>query len=397
MSQASGTDAAEDQLTHNAEQPPPQIDAVGPIEEEKLNIEPLAELPPGISNVGPSQPSGPHIQGSAPNVPPVGDSAPEGGKVVSEKDQPTLSELANVMKQVLDIPQDSTIALKIGKDKRSRFWGVYKRVAEEHDGESLERYTTDMDIVLIFSGLLSAVSTGFIVAMESNLNSDPSDTTNVLLKQLVQIGLGNLAKVGTAPADPASTWSPSASAVRIQLVAYASLLMSLLAAFGAVLGKQWLGYYKSNRYGRGSEEERGKRRQEKFDGIVTWYFDAVVQSFPVILQISLLLFGIALGADMWYDQLSIAWVIIATTVFGFLFDSLTVMPCLISPACPFQTPTLTMLRMLRINRVLRLMFKRASSYSQQLTKSLHGVLKRLLGIVTAVFRGPVHAIGAFAE
>ncbi|KAG1862342.1 uncharacterized protein F5891DRAFT_910962, partial [Suillus fuscotomentosus] len=96
-----------------------------------------------------------------------------------------------------------------------------------------------MDIVLIFSGLFSAVSTGFIVAMESNLSPDPSDTTNYLLKQLVQIGLGNLAEAGTAPADPASTWSPSASAVRIQLVAYASLSMSLLAAFGAVLGKQW--------------------------------------------------------------------------------------------------------------------------------------------------------------
>ncbi|KAG1808764.1 hypothetical protein EV424DRAFT_1424646, partial [Suillus variegatus] len=110
---------------------------------------------------------------------------------------------------------------------------------------------------------------------------------------------------------------------------------------------------------------------------------------------------------MWCDQPSIAWVIIATTVFGFLFYSLTVMACLISPACPFQTPTSMMLRMLRIDRVLRLVFKRASSYSQQLTKSLHGVsgmLKRLLGIVrsgctrfSAVFRGPVHAIGAFAE
>ncbi|KAG1902437.1 uncharacterized protein F5891DRAFT_1106962, partial [Suillus fuscotomentosus] len=330
MSQASGTDDAEDQLSYNAEQPPLQIDAEGFIEEEEIYF-PLAKLPPGISNAGPSQPSGPHVQGSTPNVPPVGDLAPEGGKVVADKDQPTLSELANVMKQVLDILQDSTIASKIGKDKRSRFWGVYKRVAEEHDGEFLERYTTDMDIVLIFSGLFSAVSTGFIVAMESNLNHDPSDTTNALLKQIVQIGLGNLAEAGTAPVDPGSTWSPSALAVRIQLVAYASLSMSLLAAFGAVLGKQWLGYYKSNRYGRGSEEERGKRRQEKFDGIVTWYFDAVVQCFPVILQISLLLFGIALGANMWYEQRSIAWVIIATTVFGFLFYSLTVMACLMSP------------------------------------------------------------------
>jgi hypothetical protein len=54
------------------------------------------------------------------------------------------------MRQVLDVLQDSTIASKSGKDNRSRFWGVYKRVAEEHDGEFLERYTGDMDIVLVF-------------------------------------------------------------------------------------------------------------------------------------------------------------------------------------------------------------------------------------------------------
>ncbi|KAG2130553.1 hypothetical protein BD769DRAFT_1573959, partial [Suillus cothurnatus] len=181
------------------------------------------------------------------------------------------------MKQVLDVLQDSTIASKSGKDNRSRFWGVYKRVAEEHDGEFLERYTGDMDIVLVFSGLFSAVSTSFIVAMESNLSPDPSETTNALLTQLVQIGLGNFTAAGTTPVNPTSTWLPSAPLLRIHMVAYASLSMSLLAAFGAVLGKQWLGYYKSNRYGRGSQEERGKRRQEKFDGLVTWYFDAVVQ------------------------------------------------------------------------------------------------------------------------
>ncbi|KAG1799578.1 uncharacterized protein BJ212DRAFT_1288026, partial [Suillus subaureus] len=143
------------------------------------------------------------------------------------------------MRQVLDVLQDSTVASKIGKDKRSRFWGVYKRVAEEHDGEFLERYTGDMDIVLVFSGLFSAVSTSFIVAMEANLSPDPSDTTNALLKQLVYIGLGNLAAAGSTPADPVSTLSPPAPTLWIQTIAYASLSMSLLAAFGAVLGKQW--------------------------------------------------------------------------------------------------------------------------------------------------------------
>ncbi|KAG2151282.1 uncharacterized protein EDB93DRAFT_1140474, partial [Suillus bovinus] len=77
------------------------------------------------------------------------------------------------------------------------------------------------------------------------------------------------------------------------------------------------------------------------------------------------------------------------------------MASLISPACPFQTPVSTVLYMLRINRVLRPVFKRAFSYFRQ----LHGgVLQQLLGIVRSrwtrlseVLAGPVHATGAFAR
>jgi hypothetical protein len=60
------------------------------------------------------------------------------------------------MKQVLDVLKDSTIVSKSGKDKRSRFWGQYKRVAEEHDDEFLERYNGDMDIVLVFVSFTSS-------------------------------------------------------------------------------------------------------------------------------------------------------------------------------------------------------------------------------------------------
>jgi hypothetical protein len=59
------------------------------------------------------------------------------------------------MKQVLDVLKDSTIASRDGKDNRSRFWGLYKRVAEEHDDEFLERYNSDMDIVLVFVSFTS--------------------------------------------------------------------------------------------------------------------------------------------------------------------------------------------------------------------------------------------------
>ncbi|KAG1802367.1 hypothetical protein EV424DRAFT_1584787 [Suillus variegatus] len=292
-SKASSTNGAEDKRAHTDEQPASEQNTPGPPQDSD-------------PNTGLSQSSKPREQENTSKAALDDNLPPQTESIVAEKDQPnpSLNELTRSLRRRL--------ARTIGPVSG----GVYKRVAEEHDDEFLERYTTDMDIILIFSGLFSAVSTPFIVAMESDLSPGPSDTTNALLKQLVRIGLDNLTQAGPTPKEPST------------------LSMSLLTAFGAAMGKQ---YCKSNKYSRSLQEEQGKRRQEKFDGLTAWYFDGVVQSFPVLLQISLLLFRTALGAKMWCEQSSIAWVIISTTDFGFLFYSLTVMACLISPACPFQT------------------------------------------------------------
>ncbi|KAG1860930.1 hypothetical protein F4604DRAFT_1626711, partial [Suillus subluteus] len=241
----SSTDAKDQRIhTDSADEQP----ALGPLEdsEENENGGPSAvKQPSRDSNTGPSeQPSEPHEQESASKVALDGDLASRAGKVVADKDQPTLNELADTMKKVLEVLQNSTIVPKTQSDKdiRSRFWETYRQVAEERDSGFLERSHSDMKNILLISGLFSATITSFIVAMESILSPDPSDTTNALLTQLVHIGLGNLTAAGSTPANPAPTWSPAVPDVGIQMIAYASLSMSLLAAFGAVLGKQWLGY-----------------------------------------------------------------------------------------------------------------------------------------------------------
>ena len=123
---------------------------------------------------------------------------------------------------------------------------------------------------MLKAGLFATVNTAFIIAM----NPNPSDTTNILLTQLIQANTG-VAAVSEPPMLPQTViWSQS--------LAYASLSLSLLAAFGAMLGKQWLAHYKSNRFGHGSLEERGRHRQNKLYGLEVWQLDAVLRSFPVI-------------------------------------------------------------------------------------------------------------------
>lgn len=74
---------------------------------------------------------------------------------------------------------------------------------------------------------------------------------------------------------------PPPEVVAASNLLYASPLMSLLAAFVAMLGKQWL-----NRYLRragGSMVERCGDRQRKFDGLQKWPFRFFIESLPIML------------------------------------------------------------------------------------------------------------------
>ena len=224
------------------------------------------------------------------------------------------------------------------------------------------------------AGLFSAVSSAFIVNMESSLSPNPSDTTNSLLMILI-----NKIDNNTFPPQEASlpVWNgPSSTSIWVQTLAYTSLSTSLLAAFGAVLGKQWLGHYKTSRFGRGTLQERCQRRQKKLDGLEAWHFSTIIATLPIFLQLSLLFFGISLAANIWSQQHTVASVIMVTTSFGLIFYFFTVVASLKSPECPFQTPVSTVLQLFR-NAVRK--------QGKDRPKSWTGFLNRWLVFVEGTF------------
>ena len=125
--------------------------------------------------------------------------------------------------------------------------------------------------------------------------------------------------------------------VDVQAILYASLTISLFSAFLAMLGKQWLNRYKSTDM-RGSAAERSQNRQRKLDGIVAWYFNSVMESLPLMLQVALLLLGCALSRYLWQISIIIASVVLGVTLFGVLFYIFIVVAGAVSEGCPYQTP-----------------------------------------------------------
>jgi hypothetical protein len=167
------------------------------------------------------------------------------------------------------------------------------------------------------------------------MQPNPADTTNFLMLQLIKIVAEGPNAVNDINGLPSST-GYSSSTVWMQTLAYASLAFSVFAAFGAVMGKQWLNSFKASR-GRGSLEERGFQRQKRLDGLEYGLLQTVLGAFLVLLQISLLLFGLSLSANMWAQQRTISSVIISTTALGILFYVATIVISVLHPDSPFQT------------------------------------------------------------
>ena len=222
----------------------------------------------------------------------------------------------------------------------------------------MKKYDEDLNTTLIFvscvpqwltvytltryqAGLFSAVTSAFILDVQSQLQPDAGDETAALLRVLIY-KIDNTTFGDDTPTIPQWTGPPHAI-VQVQAILYASLTASLFSAFLAMLGKQWLNRYASTEL-RGTTIERSQNRQRKLNGIVTWYFDYVLESLPLMLQVALLLLGCALSRYLWEINTTVASVVLGVTSAGVISYMFIVVVGTASESCPYQTPGSNSLR-----------------------------------------------------
>ena len=193
------------------------------------------------------------------------------------------------------------------------------------------------------AGLFSAVSSAFVIDVYPKLQPDPSDQSAALLRAIL-LTLNQSEIPNESPTVPLVQGGPPSEIVVATILLYASLLISLLAALIAMLGKQWLNRYL--RHAGGSMIERCGDRQRKCDGLEKWPFHLFVESLPVMLQIALLLLACGLGRYMVSVNTAVACTLIILTGLGVLFYIGIVIASASSYDCPFQTPGSAPLRSL---------------------------------------------------
>ncbi|KAF8594040.1 hypothetical protein BDV93DRAFT_482106, partial [Ceratobasidium sp. AG-I] len=210
-------------------------------------------------------------------------------------------------------------------------WKSYKTEAQDCDDELVDRQHKNIDVMLVFAALFSAILTSFLLDSKSMLQPDPSDITAMLLTRIAQ-----RLESPNSPPPPVEmpVFKPSIAAWWINGLWFTSLGLSLVASLLAMLAKEWLMTFASSR-------PRAARsytidRQARLDALSSWGALLMVDLLPLFLHVALLLFSLGLVVYLYATvDLTIATIITLMTGATTLFYVITAIIATWWEVCPF--------------------------------------------------------------
>ncbi|KAF5327416.1 hypothetical protein D9619_004697 [Psilocybe cf. subviscida] len=161
----------------------------------------------------------------------------------------------------------------------------------EKDSIQCNAWKEEVQNILIFAGLFSAVVTAFIVESYQRLRPDPNDTIIGLLAHIAQ-RIDNTPQNGTAPVSlilANTSFAPSRSDISINICWFISLVFSLTVALIGIITLQWLREhqrYDSNL----APQETFAILNSRLHGLWRWYVPQIFGGLPLLLQAALVLF-----------------------------------------------------------------------------------------------------------
>ncbi|KAG8751479.1 hypothetical protein FRC14_007830, partial [Serendipita sp. 396] len=216
-------------------------------------------------------------------------------------------------------------------------WDVYETAAIPRDKEMLEECAENLNGLLIYAGLFSAVLTAFIIESIDLLQEDPQEAALAVLIVLSQ-QLNN----STSPPYTKPDFTAPKYAVVVNSCFFASLICSLLSALAAVLVLQWIKAY-GNKLAIPDVKKRVMRRHLRYTGFSRWNMVNIVAALPIILLISVSLFFVGLLVWMWSINVIIGKITLVGGVVGLVLYLFTGLVAAIFHDAPFRSPMSTLL------------------------------------------------------
>ncbi|KAK0462457.1 uncharacterized protein EV420DRAFT_1524946 [Desarmillaria tabescens] len=125
----------------------------------------------------------------------------------------------------------------------ARVWRTYEDESRIHNANMVEESRDNVDVLLVFAGLFSAVVSAFAVQTSQSLQPDYAAMSASLLYEsvLVQRAIANGSSVNSitpSPLNPNIAFVPATTDVWVNGLRFTSLFLSLTTALVAVLVKQ---------------------------------------------------------------------------------------------------------------------------------------------------------------
>ncbi|KAH9849593.1 hypothetical protein C2E23DRAFT_888082 [Lenzites betulinus] len=225
----------------------------------------------------------------------------------------------------------------------SEAWAACARALREFDEDMIQDWKEEIDTLLVFAGLFSAIVTAFNIESYKLLQQQPEDATVAILTQIsAQLNSytvnANFANT-TRPTDTATLSPPfqaSALAVRLNAWWFSALVCGLLSASLGLLVKQWLREYLAGASNISRESIR--IRQYRYAGLQRWHVPEIILLLPLLLQTALILFFVGLLDFLWSLNLVVASVVTAFVAGGLVVAVMTTIAPPLYADCPYKSP-----------------------------------------------------------
>ncbi|KAJ7657738.1 hypothetical protein DFH06DRAFT_1327799 [Mycena polygramma] len=219
----------------------------------------------------------------------------------------------------------------------AKLWAVYLKEAEKYDKGLVESWKSDMEGLLIFAALFSAILTAFIIESYTSLSSDSGDLTVQLLGQISQ-QLAASSNGSTIQITPSSPFKPSVASLVCNALWFISLGLSLACALIATLVQQWAREFLHKAGMRSAPVIQARVYSYLYYGLKYFRMHTVVAIIPLLLHASLLLFFGGLVAFLIPVNLLMTGIAAAVlAVVALAYSTFTLLP-LRYLDCPYQTP-----------------------------------------------------------
>ncbi|KAF8598581.1 hypothetical protein BDV93DRAFT_412962, partial [Ceratobasidium sp. AG-I] len=212
-------------------------------------------------------------------------------------------------------------------------WKLYVAEAEEFDSELVEREHRNIDVMLVFAALFSAILTSFLLDSKNLMRADPADATTLLLTRIAQ-RLENPS--GSSQSLDIPAFEPTAAARWINGLWFASLGLSLAAALLSMMAKEWLTTFAASRPR--PAHSYTIERQARLDALSSWGALQMIDHLPLFLHVALLLFSLGLVVYLYTSvDLTVASIVALMTGATILFYIIATGLASLYEVCPFDT------------------------------------------------------------